>query len=106
MITLKSFLIFFQNHFEANMQKTILLIFASVILGVFSFNTPTDQTLFATPGTLFALANVSLQLGTIDPQSGKITPFGPGYDEEIVSFQLTAIDYINQLFYAVNSIQS
>ena len=70
------------------------------MVGIFSFN-PKDQPIITSPGTLYTLANVSLQLGTIDPQSGKINPFGPGYDSEIISFQLTAIDYVNQLFYAV-----
>jgi hypothetical protein len=69
-----------------------LLIFASLLVLSNAIGIEIDQINAPTFGTLYTIPNDTLQLGTIDPTTGKITPFGTSYE---------ALDYMNQLFYAV-----
>jgi hypothetical protein len=78
-----------------------LLILASFLVLSNAIGIEVDQINAPPFGTLYTIPNVTLQLGTIDPTTGKITPFGTSYDNLLISEQLTALDYMNQLFYAV-----
>jgi hypothetical protein len=56
---------------------------------------------FLNYGTLYGLSANVFQLASIDPNTAKVTSFGQSHSNLVVSSQLTAIDTLNQIFYAV-----
>lgn len=74
-----------------------------------------NQKFEAAQGLLYTIPNDTLQLGIVDTKTGEIYNYGPIYSVHlfcrlqlltcqkhlVVSEQLTALDYINEIFYAV-----